>query len=127
MGQKMSSLGVCVLAVLLSVVSKIVVASTDETCEKDTQENCIILSCGSKLNATCKDKECYCKEGSCAKPTGELNNLACEHTSKCSAYAKCTQLNLEGDCCPTPGANGTHLECCFQGDEADASSTFERS
>merc|ERR1712113_1305702 len=72
-------------------------------------------------NATCQDKECFCKDGGCAEKTGEHNNLACRHSAKCAAYAMCRQLNLEGDCCPTPGANGTHLECCYQLDEAASS------
>merc|ERR1719382_2263509 len=108
---------VFVLAIFLSLICIAVADSTDDQCIKDTQENCIVLSCGSSLNATCQNSECFCKDGSCALPTGQHNNLACKHTSKCSAYAKCRGLNLEGDCCPTPGSNGTHLDYCFQGDE----------
>merc|ERR1712232_1480446 len=92
-------------------------ASADEfACEKDTKENCLVLSCGSDLNATCSKKECYCKEGACAVPTGKLNNLHCKASAACNAWSVCKGLGLEGNCCPTTPKNDNEtsmwLGCC---------------
>ncbi|CAJ1454683.1 unnamed protein product [Effrenium voratum] len=39
--------------------------------------------------------------------------------SSCSAYPKCVELGLTtGTCCPSPGPNGTMLDCCVDGPTA---------
>jgi len=90
-------------------------AATDFVCEKDTQENCNVLSCRTSVNAQCVKNgarnECYCGEGDCAVPKGDsTNDLHCVATPKCAAYSACAALGLTGDCCPP--VNGTDLDCC---------------
>lgn len=96
-------------------------AAASGSCEKDTQENCNIISCGSSLHAQCvkigSKNECYCNDGECTKSRGDgSNDLVCKPSSKCVAYSLCAML--EGDCCPT--SYGTMLECC-KGSETELS------